>query len=550
VTKTTIANITNWPPEVIEAIRVTLKGGTGATGKLEDAFEVVRSCGHGHVASVLGTIRNLGLDKLISARPSKERELVIAMIASRIITPESKLATSRSIGFETGTNTLNEELGLGSLDEEDLYRALDWLGGRQSLIQQGLVKRHLQGGSVVLYDVSSSYFEGQHCPLARRGYSRDHRPDKLQVVYGILCTEEGCPVAVEVFDGNTSDPDTFTPQVEKLRAEYGIERITWVGDRGMITSARIREDLRGKEGLDWITSLRSVEIRSLMEGGALQLTLFDTRDMAEIEHPDYPGERLIVCRNPLLQDERTRKRNELLDATEKQLGKIRDATMRQKRPLRGGAAIALRVGKVIGRYKMEKHFLISISDKEFTFSRNQESITKEQSLDGIYIIRTSVSSKDMTAESAVIAYKNLSKVERAFRCMKSIDLHVRPIHHRTADRVRAHIFLCMLAYYVEWHMRKALAPVLFDDDDSEGDGTGRSSVVQPAKRSRKALKKAALKVNEHGTTVMSFRSLLNNLSSIVKSTIRPMLDGAPTFTKTTIPSPAQKEILSLLAVTL
>jgi hypothetical protein len=413
VVKTTIANITDWPSEVVEGIRASLKGNGISSGRLEDAFEVVRSAAHGHVVAVLGTIRNIGLDKMISPRASKDRELVLAMIASRILAPESKLATSRSIGLEAGTNTLNEELGLGSLDEEDLYQALDWLVGRQSLIQQNLVIKHLKGGSVILYDVSSSYFEGQSCPLARRGYSRDHRPDRLQVVYGILCTEEGCPVAIEVFDGNTSDPETFTPQVERLRKEYGIERITWVGDRGMITSARIRDDLRGKEGLDWITSLRSVEIRSLVEGGSLQLSLFDKQDMAEIEHPDYPGERLIVCRNPLLQDERNRKRNEMLDATEMLLAKIREATLRQKRPLRGSSAIALRVGKVIGKYKMEKHFTISISEKEFAFSRNQESITTEQSLDGIYIIRTSLSGERITAEGAVLAYKNLSTVERA-----------------------------------------------------------------------------------------------------------------------------------------
>jgi transposase len=550
VVKRTILNITDWEPKIVEGLRAVLqgKGGVSET-KLEDAFTITGSKSHGHVAAILGTIRKVGLDTVIGPTACRERELVIAMIATRLISASSKLAIARLIGAQTCSSTINEVLHLGAVTEDNLYSALDWLSERQDSIQKKLIDNHLKGGTVVFYDVSSPYFEGSKCPIAYRGYSRDKQAEKLQIVYGAVCNEDGCPVAIEVFDGNTADPKTFSSQVKKLKEVFGIEKITWVGDRGMITSARIREDLAHNEGLDWITCLRSVDIRALAND-PMQLSLFDISDLGEIEHPDYPNERLIVCRNPLLQQERTRKRDELLLATERLLAKIKDATLREKRPLKGVAAIALRVGRVIDAYKMGKHFDTAITESEFSFTRKEDSIAKERALDGIYIIRTSVSAERMSAEKAVETYKNLSKVERAFRCIKSADIAIRPIHHRTAQRVRAHVFLCMLAYYIEWHMRQALAPLLFEDHKRGGPGTERTSVVSPANRSNAARKKASRKVTDDGLPVMSFSSLLENLSSITVSTIQPIIKGSPSFQKTSIPSPLQQQAFQLLGVKL
>jgi hypothetical protein len=516
VRKRTLANISDWPAEQIEALRRVLKGETFPSEG--GSLEIIRSLPHGHVAAVVGAMRKLGLPQLIDAKQSPDRELSLAMVAARILDPQSKLATARGLDLETATTTLLETLELESATADDLYEAMDWLFARQSRIEDRLAKRHLSGGTLVLYDVSSTYFEGRSCPLARLGHSRDERSGNLQIVFGLLANAEGCPVAVEVFEGNTGDPKTVAAQVAKLRKRFKLERIILVGDRGMLTNARIREDLQ-PEGIDWITALRAPQIQALVTAGALQLSLFDERDLAEISHPDYPGERLIACRNPLLAADRARKREELLAATEKELAKIQAQTQRPRKPLRGKDAIGIAVGKVIGRYKVGKHFDIVIEDADFRFQRKQAQIDAEAALDGIYVIRTSVKTEVASAEQTVFHYKSLSTVERAFRSMKSVDLKVRPIHHHLANRVRAHVFLCMLAYYVEWHMRRALAPILFDDHDRPTAQAERKSIVAPAVRSLKALQKAHSKQTDDGAPVHSFQTLIADLATIAKNTV-------------------------------
>jgi transposase len=549
VLKRTIVNLSDWPSHLVEGLQVLLRGGV-AVENLEAAFDVLRSLPHGHVAAVRGTLRKIGLDTVIDRNDSIPRQLAIAMIVTRIIEPGSKLATARGLSEETATSSLREELGLGAVDEDKLYEAMDWLLERQDSIEQALAKKHLKEGSLVLYDVTSTYFEGQSCPLARIGHSRDGKDDHLQIVFGLLCNIEGCPVAVEVFDGDTGDPTTLTPQIQKVRERFGLQRVIWVGDRGMITEARINEDMRAVEGLQWITALRAPAIRKLVEEGALQPSLFDERDMAEIQHPEYPGERLIACRNPFMADRRARKRQELLEATERELEKIVLATTRAKRPLRGKDAIGIRVGKVIGKYKMGKHFDLEITEESFCFTRNEKKIVEEAALDGIYVIRTSVPTEVLDAESSVGTYKRLSEVERAFRSYKTVDLKVRPIYHHLADRVRAHVFLCMLAYYVEWHMRQKLAPILFDDDEHEMAEILRKSVVAPAERSPKALEKARTKQTDEGLPVQSFQSLLKDLATIAKQHISPKLKGAIPFSKITIPTSLQEKALRLLGIRL
>jgi hypothetical protein len=549
ILKRTLANLSKWPPHLVEGLRVLLKGGT-AVESLETAFDVSRSLPHGHVAAVLGTLHKIGLDRIIEHRDSRQRRLVIAIIVSRIIDPGSKLATARGLSEETAFNSLSEELELGAVDEDDLYEAMDWLFKRQAEIEGALSKRHLQNGSLVLYDVSSTYFEGHSCPLAQNGYSRDGKGDHLQIVFGLLCNAEGCPVAVEVFEGNTGDPSTLTSQLQKVKERFGIDRIIWVGDRGMITEARINEEMRGVEGLQWITALRSSAIRNLVVEGALQQSFFEQRDLAEIQHPDYPGERLIACRNPLMADRRARKREDLLRATERELDKIVEAVKRLKRPLRGKDLIGIRVGKIIGKYKMAKHFQIQITDESFFYKRDAARIVEEESLDGIYVIRTSVADEVLDTESTVGAYKRLSVVERAFRSCKTVDLKVRPIYHHLPDRVRTHVFLCMLAYYVEWHMRQRLAPILFDDDDRAGGEALRESIVSPAQRSPSAMKKTTTKRTEGGMPVHSFQTLLEDLATIAKDHVEPKLIGASSFCKITRPTPIQKKALDLLGVKL
>ena len=544
VRKRTLANISDWPASQIESLRRVLKGETFQTA---GTLDIIRSLPHGHVAAVLGTIRKLGIAPMIDSTPSRQRDLAIAMIATRILEPRSKLATARGLDSETATSSLVDTLQLGSATADDLYEAMDWLFSRQGRIENRLAKQHLSNGTLVLYDVSSTYFEGRCCPLARLGHSRDERPGNLQIVFGVLTNAEGCPVAVEVFEGNTGDPKTVASQVRKLLERFKLERIVLVGDRGMLTSARIREDLKTVDGVDWITALRAPQIQALVTAGALQLSFFDQRDLAEITHPDYPGERLIACRNPLLAADRARKRQELLAATEKDLVKIRSRTQRVKKPLRGKDAIGVAVGKVLGHYKMAKHFLLVIEDADFRFERKQSQIDAEAALDGIYVIRTSVLSETATAEQAVRHYKSLSMVERVFRSTKSVDLKVRPIHHRLADRVRAHILLCMLAYYVEWHMRRALAPILFDDDDLTAAQAQRDSIVAPAKRSPKALLKAQSKRTEDGLPVHSFQTLLADLATVAKNTV---VMNQTTMQIITTPTPLQQRALELLKVSL
>lgn len=544
----TLGNLSHLPAPTIDLIRRVLRGDPLVAP--DDAFDIIRSRLHGHVAAVLGTLRHSGLADLIDSHATRQRALAEALVAARIVEPSSKLALARALHESTKESSLGEVLGVESADEDELYAAMDWLLERQERIENALAKRHLRDGTLALYDVTSTYFEGRKCPLAALGHSRDGKPGKLQIVCGLLANSDGCPVAVEVFKGNTGDPKTVAAQVQKLRGRFDLKRVVLVGDRGMLTSARIREDLRTQEGIAWITALRAPAIQSLVGSKHLQLSLFDEKDLGEIKSPDYPGERLIACRNPLLAQERARKREDLLRATERELAKITAATQRRKRPLEGQAAIGLRVGKVIGRFKMQKHFHVAIDDHGFSYHRIQEKIAQEAALDGIYVIRTSVPACDLAAENAVRWYKRLAVVERAFRSLKTVDLHLRPIGHRKPDRVRAHVFLCMLAYYVEWHMRQRLAPILFDDDDKPAGEARRSSIVAPAQRSPRAADKAHRKRTEDEAPVHSFQTLLRDLRTIVKS--RVQLKGAPAteFDKITVPTPLQQRALDLLGVSL
>jgi len=542
----TLANLSDWPASKIEMFRRLLRDEAVVTPA--DALEIVRSRPHGHVMAVIGTLRRVGLPDILSRVRTPQRDCVEAIVAARILHPRSKLATARALNEETQWTSLGEVVGVSDIDEDDLYEAMDWVLARQDPIERALAKRHLSEGTLVLYDVTSTYFEGRSCPLAHFGHDRDGKKGKLQIVVGLLCNGEGCPVAVEVFDGNTGDPKTLGKQIEKVRKRFGLSRIVWVGDRGMITEARIKEELRPLEGVSWITALRASSIRALVEQKALQLSLFDEKDLAEITSPDYPGERLMACRNPFLAEERTRKREDLLQATEKQLDKIVQATTRAKRKLKGKDAIGIRLGKVVGQYKMAKHFIFEITEESFRYQRNGESIREEAALDGIYVIRTNLPAETISAQDTVRAYKSLSAAERAFRSLKTVDLKLRPIHHRTANRVRAHVFLCMLAYYVEWHMRRALASLLFDDDDKKTAEAQRASVVQPAQRSPEAQRKAFTKRTTEGFPVQSFQTLLSDLATVTKNRIQPNIEGAPAFDRITTPTPLQQRAFDLLGV--
>lgn len=544
----TLANLSHWPRQKIDALKAVLKGAEIAADPLSEAFEVVRSLPHGHVAATIGTLRKLRLDVMLATKASRQRQLCLAMIVARLLCPSSKLALVRSMSDETASSSLGQVLGTSSIDEDDLYQAMDWLLARQVQIETALAKRHLSDGTLVLYDVSSTYFEGRHCPLARIGHSRDGRFDRPQIVFGLLTDAEGCPVAVEVFDGNTGDPSTVLPQVKKLRERFSLQRVVLVGDRGMITSARIEQDLKQAPGLEWITALRGPAIRKLVDTGVLDVSLFDERDLAEISSPDYPGERLIVCRNPLLATERKRKREDLLRATERELDKIVTATSRAKNPLQGRDRIGLRVGRMLGRFKMAKHFKLTITDERFQYQRNLATIAEEAALDGLYVIRTSVAAEQLNTENAVLSYKRLAQVERAFRCIKTVDLKLRPVHHHLGDRVRAHVLICMLAYYVEWHMRRALAPMLFDDHDKAQAATRRRSPVAKAKRSVEADQKARSKLTRDGTPVHSFQSLLADLATLTKNQVQPKDRSAEPFEMITTPTPLQLQALDLLGV--
>jgi len=541
----TLANISGWPEAKIESLRRVLAGETlGPLGA--DRFEIDRALAHGHVAAALGTLRRLGLDRVLPKGPERRARLILAMIVARIVEPAAKLATARQLSEATAAHSLGAVLGLGEVDEDELYAALDLLGRSQASVERVLAQRHLEDGVLVLYDVTSSYLEGRRCELAQFGYSRDHRSDRPQIVFGLMCTQEGCPVAVEVFEGNLGDPSTLADQVRKLRIRFRLKRVVLVGDRGMITKARIDADL-APAGFDWITALRAPAIKALAaEGGPLQLSLFDERDMAEIVSDDYPGERLVVCRNPELAAERARKRVELLEATEKALVKIHAMTEKKRNPLRGADKIALRVGAVLDRRHMAKHFELAIGETGLTWSRKAEAIAAEAALDGIYVIRSSLPGDGFPAVGLVLAYKGLSHAERAFRDIKSGDLDVRPIHHRRAHRVRAHVFLCMLAYYVVWHMKRDLAPMLFKDDDPAAAGAGRSSPVAKAKVSPAARRKAVDRRTEDGQPVHSFRTLLQDLANLTRNSVR--FGDARPATILSRPTPTQTRAFVLLGL--
>ena len=540
----TLANLSDWPAEQIETLRAALRG-----DKLVPAgegLEILRALPHGHVAAALGTARRIGLDRLLPRGPERRRELALALIVARLIDPAAKLATARALDETTAIHSLGVTLGLGAVSAKEVYTALDWLGAAQPTIEAALARRHLSEGTLVLYDVSSSYVEGRCCELARFGHSRDGRRDKMQIVFGLLCSAEGCPIAIEVFEGNTGDPATLGHQITKLKERFGLKRVVLVGDRGMITQARIEHELK-PAGLDWITALRAPAIQKLAaEGGPLQLSLFDERDLAEIESPDFPGERLVVCKNPALAEERRRKRGELLDATEQDLKDIQARILRQRQPLRGADKIGLAVGALLGRRKVAKHFRITITDDALSFTRDHAAITAEAALDGFYVLHTGVPADALNAADTVRAYKSLARVERAFRSLKTVDLDIRPIFHWVSPRVRAHVFLCMLAYHLEWHMRQALAPMLFDDHDRAAGEALRSSPVAKAQPSPAAKRKAKTKHTDDGLPVHSFRTMLADLATLTRNTAR--LASAHTMTLLATPTQIQQRALDLLGL--
>lgn len=536
IVKRTIANLSGLSIAQAQAIRRVLKG--ERLVRPEAHFEIARSRAHGHVDAVLLTIRKLGLDKLIGSRRCKERDLVIAMIASRILGPQSKLAFARS--WEN--TTLGELLGVEGADEEALYAAMDWLHERQEPIEKRLAERHLQEGGRVLYDLSSSYFEGKQCPLAARGYNRDQKKGKLQINYGLLTDARGCPVSISAFPGNTSDPKTLLPQVERLQGAFNLKSVILVGDRGMLSQKQV-DELKGRSGVDWITALKSGAIRKLMDVEAIQLTLFDESNLFEFTHPDFPGEKLVACRNPDLAYRRKHKREALLKATTEVLEKIQAMVARGY--LKEADKIGVRVGRAINQYKMAKHFKLEIADNQFHFELDEEKVSTEAALDGIYVIRTSLAD-ELSAEDAVRHYKALSQVERAFRSIKTMDLEVRPIHHHLEQRVRAHLFLCMLAYYVKWHMMEAWRALLFADEELLA--KQERDPVAPAERSSQAIAKVQSKRLPDGSSAHSFQSLLHNLATIVRNTCQSQdaQAGMPSFTIDTQPTQKQQRAFQLL----
>jgi hypothetical protein len=546
VKKRTIANLSDWPSELVEGLRTLLKGGRAIAAGV-DPVTIQRSLPHGHVAAALGTLRAIGLDQVLGPAGHRCRDLVIAMILARFAAPQSKLATARAINPDTETSSIGPLLGLGVVEREELYRALDWLLERQGAIEKTLAKRHLKDGVLVLYDVSSSYLEGRCCPLARFGYSRDGKKGKLQIVYGLLCAADGCPVAVEVFEGNTSDPATLAAQIAKLKHRFGLTRVVLVGDRGMITQARLDEEVKPAD-LDWITALRAPAIQGLLDGGVLQLSLFDQRNMAAITSPEYPGERLIVCRNPDLARERARKREDLLAATERDLAAIKARVDRPRAPLHGKDAIGLAVGAVCNKHKMAKHFALAIGEHSFTFTKKTDAIAAEAALDGLYAVRTNLPEQVLGDAQAVLAYKSLSKVERAFRTIKTGDLEVRPVFHWAAPRVKAHVLLCMLAYYVEHHMLVRLAPMLYHETDPEAAEALRQDVVAKAQRSPAAKQKEATHKTASGLPVHSFQGLMAHLATYCRLTATTPLNDKYHFTLYTKPTPTQEHAFQLLGI--
>lgn len=540
VEKRTLANLTNWPPEKIEALRQVLRD--ESITPAGQRFHIERSLPHGHIEAVLGFMGTLGMDSLLSSRRCRERDLVLAMIAQRLVDPCSKLATTR----QWHATSLSQEMCVEDADENELYEALDWLMKRQGRIERKLAKRHLREGSRVLFDVSSSSYHGRTCPLVVWGYNRDGK--KLPcIVYGLLADSEGRPVAVETYAGNTADPCTVGDQVEKLRQRFGLSRVVLVGDRGMLTQTQINE-ISTHPQLGWISALRTHAIRELVNQGVVQLSLFDERNMAEIRSDAYPGERLVVCRNPLLADDRTRTREELLCATEKELAKIAAQVQRRTKTPLTADEIGVKVGKVLNRFKVSKHFILTIEDGHFAYSRNAERIMQESRLDGIYLLRTSESAHDLSAEDVVRTYKSLAQVEQAFRCIKGIDIRIRPIYHRTENHVKAHVFLCMLAYYVEWHLRKALTPVLFQDDELSTARWTRDPIAKALPGKLVQWKKRT-KINHDGWPVHSLKTLMDELATRCKNTCRlGQNSDAPRFTELTEPTAFQRYIFGLLGL--
>lgn len=539
VRKRTLANLSSLPMDQVQAIRRILKGERLVASETLPSFEVSASPHHGHVQAVRSAMKQLGFDSLIASRASRPRNLVVAMVAARVLEPDSKLATSRW----WHTTTLAEDLGVADANEDDLYAAMDWLLERQAKIEKKLAARHLDQESLALYDLTSSYFEGVSCPLAALGHNRDGKKGKLQVNYGLLTNSRGCPVSVSVYAGNTADAKTLIPQLRKVRQEFGIQRLVLVGDRGMISHKQILQR-KDWQDVDWITALKSGQIRKLVEQGAIQLGLFDERNLFEVSHPDFPGERLVVCRNPLVADRRARTRGSLIDATRQALERVQSMVARGK--LKGREKIGVRVGRVVNQYKVAKHFELDIQDDRFTFRLLPDRVASEAALDGLYVIRTSLPRQRLDAADTVRSYKLLSNVERAFRCLKTMDLKVRPIHHHLERRVRAHILLCLLAYYVQWHMLEAWRELLFSDPDQSAKQT--RDPVAPAKRSTKALRKVHSHTLEDGTEVHSFHTLLSELSTIVRNTCRRKQapQHEPTFTITTTPNSQQQRALDLI----
>jgi len=546
VKKRTLANLSDWPTELVEGLRTLLKGGKAIAADT-DPVTILRSLPHGHIAAALGTLRKIGLDKVLGPAGHRCRDLVIAMILSRFAAPQSKLATARAINPGAETSSIGPLLGLGGVEREELYRALDWLLERQPAIEKALAKRHLKDGVLVLYDVSSSYLEGRCCPLGQFGYSRDGKKGKLQIVYGLLCAADGCPVAVEVFEGATGDPATLAAQIAKIKHRFGLNRVVLVGDRGMITEARLQEQIKPAD-LDWITALRAPAIRGLVDGGVLQLCLFDQRNMASITAPEFPGERLIVCRNPDLARERARKRQDLLAATERDLAAIKAKVDRLRAPLHGKDAIGLAVGAVCNKHKMAKHFDLAIGEHSFTFQKKTDAIAAEAALDGLYAVRTNLAAEVLGDAQAVLAYKSLSKVECAFRTIKTGDLEVRPVFHWAAPRVKAHVLLCMLAYYVEHHMLEKLAPMLYRETDPEAAEALRQDVVTQAQRSPAAKQKEATHKTASGLPVHSFQGLMAHLATYCRLTATTPLNDKYQFTLYTKATPTQEQAFSLLGI--
>ena len=547
IVKRTIANLSNWDHQLVEHLRILLKGGI-AVPSGDALFTVERSLPHGHVAAVLGAARGCGALEWFSSAPSELRPVLLAMLVARVIEPASKLATHRMLQDDTASSSLGRVLDVGRCGADDLYRALDWLHLAQPEIEHWLARRHLAGGTLVLYDLTSTWMTGHCCALAARGHSRDGKRDDAQIVFGLICTAEGCPVAVEVFAGNTADPKTVASQVAKLKDRFGIEHLAWVGDRGMITSARIEEVLK-PSGMDWISSLRASQIALLAaEHGPFQPSLFDERNLMEVSSASFPGERLVVCRNPLLAEERARKRGELLDATEKDLARIAVMVRRARRPLRGEHVIALRVGRIIDRYRMAKHFELTITADTLSWERKQAAITAEAALDGLYTIRTSLPKNQLTADAAVAAYKRLANVERAFRSIKTVDLHVRPVFHYNTERVRAHVFLCMLAYSVEWQMRSRLKPILFDDEEIEDANARRASPVLKAQRSEHAKNKDRTRQSDDGLPIHSFRTLLKDLATLAYNITHTPVNPNAKVILITRPTRLQEKAFQLLGL--